>query len=309
MGLPSTGSNPRYVENLRVGGGYGSLPDGGVDMDGAGNAALSGDLTVDGAASFLSSITSGNLTVKSDGGIPYLSISDDSNNQDVRIQLTHGGVGTWYIGSDYDDARTLKFDWESSDFASPALELTTGGDMTVHGDMGLGANGVNTMWSTWFGPGNGLVAGNTSPPSAQTLQVYEANITECESWVCLTAANSRMSGALELPEDYDGRALVADVYWTQSSTDTGNVRFQLTNTVFVDGDDLTGTGPAHAAPSVNHSPPGVVGELIVTSITFTPANAADAAGQILTVLLARSGNHVDDTNTRSAFVLGLKFHY
>lgn len=50
MGLPNVGAHPRRIENLRVGGGYGSSPDGGADVDGAGNAALNGDLTVGGYA-------------------------------------------------------------------------------------------------------------------------------------------------------------------------------------------------------------------------------------------------------------------
>ncbi len=49
MTLANTGSAPRYVENLRIGGGYGSSPDGGVDLDSAGNVAADGDLTLDGS--------------------------------------------------------------------------------------------------------------------------------------------------------------------------------------------------------------------------------------------------------------------
>lgn len=50
MTLPAMGAKPRYLEELRIGGGYGSSPDGGVDADKAGNLALDGDLTVDGDA-------------------------------------------------------------------------------------------------------------------------------------------------------------------------------------------------------------------------------------------------------------------
>lgn len=49
MPLPNCGPAPRYLENLRIGGGYGSLPNGGIDLDHAGNAAFDGDVTVDGA--------------------------------------------------------------------------------------------------------------------------------------------------------------------------------------------------------------------------------------------------------------------
>lgn len=50
MSLPSPGAHPRRLENLQIGGGYASTPDGGIDADAAGNLAMDGDLTVDGAA-------------------------------------------------------------------------------------------------------------------------------------------------------------------------------------------------------------------------------------------------------------------
>lgn len=49
MTLPIMGATPRYVEEMRIGGGYQSAPDGGVDMDKCGNIALDGDLSVGGA--------------------------------------------------------------------------------------------------------------------------------------------------------------------------------------------------------------------------------------------------------------------
>ena len=48
MALPSIGPNPRFLEELRLGGGYGSSPDGGADFDKQGNAAFDGDLTLEG---------------------------------------------------------------------------------------------------------------------------------------------------------------------------------------------------------------------------------------------------------------------
>lgn len=48
MALPNCGAAPRYLENLRIGGGYGTAPNGGADLDAAGNAAFNGDLTVAG---------------------------------------------------------------------------------------------------------------------------------------------------------------------------------------------------------------------------------------------------------------------
>ncbi len=53
------GTHPRYLEELRIGGGYGSVPDGGADFDGAGNVAANGTLHVDGAATFGDDVTVG----------------------------------------------------------------------------------------------------------------------------------------------------------------------------------------------------------------------------------------------------------
>lgn len=68
MPLPDLGTHPRHLEELRLGGGYGSAPDGGADFDRAGNAALDGDLTVDGALSVGGTVTAAAPVTISVGG-------------------------------------------------------------------------------------------------------------------------------------------------------------------------------------------------------------------------------------------------
>ncbi len=48
----SMGPAPRYLEELRLGGGYDSQPDGGCDFDHAGNIQGNGSLEMDGSGSF-----------------------------------------------------------------------------------------------------------------------------------------------------------------------------------------------------------------------------------------------------------------
>jgi len=48
MALPNVGAKPRYIEEIRIGGGFGSAPDGGVDVDRTGRIATDGDVTVHG---------------------------------------------------------------------------------------------------------------------------------------------------------------------------------------------------------------------------------------------------------------------
>ncbi|MBI3119936.1 MAG: hypothetical protein HYZ00_14690 [Candidatus Hydrogenedentes bacterium] len=62
--LCAMGAFPRYLEELRVGGGYASTPDGGIDLDAQGNLATDGALTVDGAASI-----GGNATIAGNASV------------------------------------------------------------------------------------------------------------------------------------------------------------------------------------------------------------------------------------------------
>jgi len=60
----SLGPHPRYLEELRIGGGYNSSPDGGTDIDKAGNIAANGTLDLEGAANFGGDVTiAGDLEV------------------------------------------------------------------------------------------------------------------------------------------------------------------------------------------------------------------------------------------------------
>lgn len=60
----SLGPHPRYLEELRIGGGYNSNPDGGADFDQEGNIATNGTLDVEGAATFGGDVTiAGDLEV------------------------------------------------------------------------------------------------------------------------------------------------------------------------------------------------------------------------------------------------------
>lgn len=243
MGLPSTGSNPRYVENLRVGGGYGSLPDGGVDVDGAGNAAMSGDLTVDGT-----------------------------------------------IG-----------------------EATFSGDVTVEGDLILGSTGVNAFWETSIlRPGIELIAGGNNPPSAIATKVYAANRREIPVATCDDSVTSRLMGMLTLPNDYDGRALGFDVYWSVATSNSGSVFWQVVGSSDNDGDDLTNTATASSVLTAIGAAPTAVDQMVITSGTWTPSGADGVAGQMAFFSLIRSGTSATDTYTAAgdnAHLIGIKFYY
>ncbi len=97
MGLPTVGAHPRRIENLRIGGGYGSSPDGGADVDGAGNAALNGDLTVGGYAQVIGLLGVGSPTTLHivDGAITitrsHHSIETQGLAANDDLDTIHGG--------------------------------------------------------------------------------------------------------------------------------------------------------------------------------------------------------------------------
>jgi hypothetical protein len=59
MALPTIGSNPSYLEKIKIGGGYNSIPDGGIDIDATGYFAANGDATIDGNAQIGGDMTIG----------------------------------------------------------------------------------------------------------------------------------------------------------------------------------------------------------------------------------------------------------
>jgi len=104
MALPDVGDNPRYVENLSVGGGYDSPPDGGMDVDGEGNFATNGDGTVEGdleVGGFLS-IGSPETVIVSDGAITitgshHLVDTEGLASTDELETINGGPVGTLLV--------------------------------------------------------------------------------------------------------------------------------------------------------------------------------------------------------------------
>ncbi len=62
--LAAMGPSPRYLEELVIGGGYGSPPDGGMDLEADGNVLTDGSVTVGGAVTL-----GGNLAVAGDTGL------------------------------------------------------------------------------------------------------------------------------------------------------------------------------------------------------------------------------------------------
>lgn len=133
----SMGTNPRYIEELRIGGGYDDPADGGADIEKNGNISTNGNLTAD-----------GNLSAGSpDAEDHSVSVTAGANN-DTYLNLFQGGSNNggavWYDGS----ANKLRVG-ARNDSQTPlaAIEIEKGTQAaTVLGDLNIhGAVSVNSM--------------------------------------------------------------------------------------------------------------------------------------------------------------------
>lgn len=122
MSLPSMGSTPRYVEELRIGGGYGTT-DGGVDFDKQGNIAADGDLRVDGGVNAGGSVMSWKVFLGARNGWPTLSLGC---SQPVQVDLGNAFYPSIYVMDfDKDADEYSKFNlFMPTDYDGRALQVT-----------------------------------------------------------------------------------------------------------------------------------------------------------------------------------------
>lgn len=137
VGVLAIGPNPRYLEELRIGGGYADPVDGGADLDKAGNIVTDGSITLE-----------GDLAVgKNEAADHSVSVTSGSAN-DTRLDLydqdsNNGGV-IWFDG----DQDMLRIGTRSaSSVPTDALEIAKGsanvkllGDLEITGDLSVDSN-------------------------------------------------------------------------------------------------------------------------------------------------------------------------
>jgi hypothetical protein len=186
------------------------------------------------------------------------------------------------------------------------------GDVEVGGDLTLGASGVDTTWeSPLLTPSNvvggqGLIAAANNPPSLIAKHTYASNRREIIRATCDGGAITRFVTILSLPNSYDGRAVNFDLYFTQSSTNTGDVNLGIQMSSNEDGDDLTDTNLG--SQDVNYTVSGVVDELQTWSSSVTPYGGADSPSQLMIGNMYRNGSTGSDTYADDIYIIGIKFY-
>ena len=81
------GATPRYIEELRIGGGWGDTVDGGADFEADGDILTDGTLSIGGA---VAGVGDGSLTVKADTDVVIQVDADNDGSESLQIKAGDG---------------------------------------------------------------------------------------------------------------------------------------------------------------------------------------------------------------------------
>ena len=215
--------------------------------------------------------------------------------------LWEDSTGTPYIINVRDDADAAWFPLMDTDGNMTPL------DMTVGGDLGLSASGVNTIWSTFLSVKGQIYPRTNNFAPAATKIDFAASRTE---WYTIAFDPSTMEAVqcvpVVLPPDYDGRALTVEILWTgrNSAVPGATVKWRIDTMAHGDGDDL-GLTTGQTNVILTDTFQGTADELHRISGTVTPGNRG-ADDDAISFQIRRV---VSDTYTHDAHLIGLRISY
>jgi hypothetical protein len=266
--LLAMGTAPRYVEELRVGGGYGEPVDGGADFDGAGNAWLDGSVTAMGLTSGADGVTTdldgagGALTMRFENSsgtvMPFAEVR--ASAEDVTAGDEDGSLALWAVSKGV-DTEYVRIDADAHKIYARApivagfdeVQLTSpGGPLQL---AALEQGGALTGYvMTWDG-----AAWSAGEPAERTIALMAAEGAPASTGGCGAAEQRETAShgvnawtlpfdgasdeaawwSLALPDDYAGGSLSARVFWTATGGASGDtVAFELEALCLGEGDAL-----------------------------------------------------------------------
>jgi len=291
MTLPNVGDSPARFENVSIGGGYDSTPDGGSHLDKAGNVAINGDLTADGGIE-----CSGQALLNDDvmvgGELTVIGVAQLAGQvlQTVEADMTLDALNT--TG---DSTIFVK----NSDGTHKA-DLDVEHNLTVRGVLSIASGGINSTWQAYVGaqeifPINcGPIAYVIFFTGAVYVPVLDFD-KDLDELCCFT---------LRLPNDYGGRSLRFTLLWSATSGTAGVVRRAVTARIFQDDSPLGVTASSFAAEDTLLA----LNDLHEVSGSYVPAGAAYGPG-LLTVVVRRTGTNANDTFDADARLIGVRVDY
>jgi hypothetical protein len=135
-------------------------------------------------------------------------------------------------------------------------------------------------------------------------RIYKASNAEIYTINLPSTPTSWYQARFSLPEDYDGGAINFDTYYTQDTTTSGNVDFNVKGSILKSGVDLSTV--TAATDSHVFAAGGTADTVYVETYTVTPTGATSGAGQTLFVQGRRFGNGPNDTLATNIRLLAIK---
>lgn len=171
LGLLAIGSAPRYLEELRIGGGYGEGVDGGADFDKAGNIAADGSVKA-----------TGGIEAGKDSSVRGLVTAWDGAGGNapgtLKLGSANGNVGYLFLSNDLAGLR-LHSSLPSSDTDGDWLKAKTVTDLSAPPAIGATTPSTGRFTSVDVTgrarTGGPILAGNVSIAPAARLHVYNGS--------------------------------------------------------------------------------------------------------------------------------------
>lgn len=182
------------------------------------------------------------------------------------------------------------------------------GAITVNGDLDLGASGVNKLWRHMLLVGETGIYTASASGAVESFQIFSTNRREINVLAFRGAASEvdRATGLFIWPDDYDGRALIADVYWTGPNAGSGAVRWTVQIGADQDGQDLMESTAFGSNNVVDTYQGSKILHRATVNLTISDWVAGDTFAP---VHIVRDSSHGSDTYADTAWLMGINIHY
>lgn len=175
------------------------------------------------------------------------------------------------------------------------LRIGSEGQMLTVGSDGLPAWGYSPP-SFFFGTGAFLLAAGTP------AHAVVGTTAPAPAWAFDGASFEIIAMNWRVPASWVGAAISAELYWSASTTDAGNVRWVVTFGSIAEGDQVDESSATTLADNIAVS--GVVEQLQIDTL---PSTHTAAAGAMLRVRVGREGDAGADTyDAHDAYFHGLR---
>jgi len=303
-----------------------------VDADGRITAASNG--TSAGQANTASNVGTGGVGVfkqktgldlefkKINAGSGALSISDDTGNSELDIDIVTGGITATHLGADSVASDEIAADAVgASEIASGAVgaselaatavaaatyQLGLGGSLTVDADGRItAASNSGTYRTIWLAAG--AMAPRETNGAAFATEEYATNDVQVDTALFDSSTTEALFAQIAMPEEWDRGTLKVKIFWDSAATGSGDVVWSVSAGA-VSNDDAIDAALG-TAQTVTDTVLAVADLHVTTATPAVTVGGTPALEDLLFFRIERDADAAGDTLAVDAKLLGVLIQY